>query len=241
MSTTKLCAQCDKPLQRDGAGEPVTIKMTGETICGACLMDMMESKAPSAEDNIEVKDFTHEAIIDLASKAGVFPDQISLCCKQFRASDVEIKIVDNIYTIIYLYDLIEDRKRWSLARDYLVAWMNQHPLRRQAWPVLKSANQMLSSDGRFLFIFLPGSFPQPPTDWVVGVAQELCRGINPGKLGWRVCSVTTTSEQETEGDINDALLSWAETQSHPETLKCIRKSVKFPFAEERCSCVIVQR
>lgn len=242
MESKQYCSRCGKALGTEaGADGPVTVEMTGEILCGECLMKMLESVSPPVNDNHEVKEFMNKASNDIVRQTGIEPTRIAIQCKQFMAHDVEISISNNVYTIVLIYDLIDDRKRWKQTRDYLISWIKQHPLRTESWPVQMSANQNLDKGGRFVFIFLPDSYPQPPSNFGAQVAKELCRSTDSDKLGWIVCPASSTSEQTKQQDIGNALKAWTETQKQPDSLRCIPKKVKFHFSPDECDCIIVER
>lgn len=242
MTSQQTCDRCGKTLHPGvGPDGRISIEMTGETICGDCMMKMLEATSPPVNDNFEVKEFSKKAVNELAQLTGVKLSNISINCKQFMAHDVEIKIDNNIYQIVFVYDLIEDRIRWKQSRDYLVSWMNQHPLSNRAWNPKISANPNLVANGRFVFIFLPEEYPEPPNNFGAQVAQELCRSVDATKIGWMICPVSTASEERQNQDIARTISTWAGTQSQPDTLRVNSKKVKFHFSPDECTCMIVQR
>lgn len=242
MASQQTCNRCGKTL-RSGVDTdgPVHIEMTGETICGDCMMKMLAAVSPPVNDNFEVKEFSKKAVNELAQITGVKPSSISIHCEQFMSHDVEIKIDNNIYQIVLIYDLIEDRIRWKQSRDYLVSWMNQHPLSNRTWSPKTSANPNLVDNGRFVFIFIPEEYPEPPNNFGAQVAKELCRPVDATKIGWMVCPVSTASQERQNQDVASTISAWVGTQSQPDTLRVNVKKVKFHFSSEECTCMIVQR
>jgi hypothetical protein len=239
---TQTCDRCGKTLQRDtGPNMPIKNQMTGETYCGDCMMQMLESMSTPVNDNFEVKEFSKKAADELALLAGVKSSSISMMSKQFLSFDVEIKVNNNVYEVVYIYDLIRNRSRWIAARDYLVSWIKQHQLSRKTWNTKTSANPNLVQDGRFVLIFLPEVYPEPPSSIGAQVAKELCSAVDPAKLGWMICPVAIDSEEHNKRDIVQAISTWANTQSRPETLRFNSKTIKVKSAPEKWTCFVVQR
>jgi len=238
----QTCNRCGKTLRPGvGADGPVDIEMTGETICGDCLMKMIDAISPPVNDNFETKEFLKKAVNELAQLTGVKPSNISIYSKQLMSHDIEIEIDNNIYKIMLIYDLIEDKTRWKHSRDYLVTWMNNHPLSKKSWNPKTSANQNLVANGRFVFIFLPEEYSEPPENFGSQVAHELCRSVDTTKIGWIVCPVSTASEELHNHEIGSSIATWAGTQSQPDSLRFDMKKVKFHFSPDEFTCIIVQR
>ena len=219
----------------------VTIEMTGETICGECLGAMIESKSPPVDDDPRVKGFREQIVTELARRTGVEPSCISVTCKRWYGHDVSITKEKNTYQITVLYDLMLEPKRWGEARDYLVSWIREHPIPKRTWDARQSSSNALSSIDRFVFIFLPEEFPEPPVEFGPSVAQELCRPIDSSRLGWMVCPVSSGSLNERNMEIVQVLQAWAQRQHQPDTILFNHKTVKFKFATEKCTCVVAQR
>jgi hypothetical protein len=242
MESKKNCERCGKKLSLGiGPDGPVGIEMTGETICGDCYMKMMQAISPPVNDNYEVKEFRNKIIRELTQPLSLDESCFSLYCEQFMSSDVEIKIIDNIYHIKFLYDLIEDMNRWKKVSNYLISWIMQHPLSRRTWSKQTSASQILVIGGQFVFIFIPEEFPEPPKNFGSQVAMKLCPSLDATKIGWMVCPVSTTTIESHNQDINRAISEWAKTQNQPETLRFNAKKVKFHFSPDECDCYIIHR
>ena len=166
MTLSQTCDRCGKGLGSGiGADGPVGIEMTGESICGDCMMKMMESVAPSLVDDIDAQAFAASVVDFLAQKTGLPPSRFSVALKTFLSHDVEIKAAENCYQIVVLIDLAHDPSRYTPAREYLVSWIKEHPMSAGNWVVQKSTNQELSPSGRFVFLFLPETYPPPPTEF----------------------------------------------------------------------------
>lgn len=72
MKSQKTCDRCGKTLHPGtGPDGPTSIEMTGETICGDCMMKMLEAISPPVNDNFEVKEFSKKAVNELAQLTGV--------------------------------------------------------------------------------------------------------------------------------------------------------------------------
>src|SRR4051794_24466471 len=113
MTSRQTCARCQKTLTPGlGPDGPLHFAMTGETICGDCMMLMLAAASPAVDDNAEVKEFRRAATQELARSTGVKESSISIHCKQFISHDVEITIENQRYEIVLIYDLITDRPRW---------------------------------------------------------------------------------------------------------------------------------
>ena len=111
MTSQQTCDRCGKILHHGvGPDGPMSIEMTGETICGDCMMKMLESISPPVNDNFEVKEFSKKAVDELAQLTGVKSSSISILCKQFLSHDVEIRIDNNIYQIVLIYDLVRQTR-----------------------------------------------------------------------------------------------------------------------------------
>jgi hypothetical protein len=162
-------------------------------------------------------------------------------CNQFTNHDVEINVKDGRYEVTIIYDLLADKARWRASRDYLVSWMKAHPIRRVTWSARASENTQLADGGRFVFIFLPEEFPEPPSELGKQVAHELCRTAPGPSIGWMVCPVSTASKDLSDQDMGHAVKNWAQRQTRPETLHVQIKEVKFRFAADPCTCMIVER
>jgi hypothetical protein len=68
-------------------------------------------------------------------------------------------------------------------------------------------------------IFLPDTFAEPPAELGLEVAKRVCPDVDPSRLGWQLCPVSSGSKEERDREIALAATRWANAQSDRESLK----------------------
>jgi len=242
MTQSRNCCQCGKQLNIVVDSSELTrfeIKKE-KTICGECALTLIGRIPQSMIVDPKILAFVENASKDLEKQTGLKPPYLSMICQENLEEDAEITLGDENYQVVLHNDLAFDNVRWDKARNYLISWIQHHPLQKKIWKTIQSTRSNLAQDDRYVFIFLPKDLPEPPNTWGLEVAKGLCGSVDPSKIGWTVFPVSTETQECINYDIKSVLREWIGEQPEPKSIGFTVRSLDFHFDFINCTCIIAQ-
>lgn len=239
----KKCDRCGKVLMSASAAPTnkdteIVFESTGEIICFECLGKMMEGFAPSEETGPEADRLISFITQNVAKRTKLPTSAFKIICKSFVDTDVTIKRIGNQYEMIWYYFIKDDPEQLEKAIDYVVNWIDEHPISQNKILPSKEIFEPLVGNQKFVFFFTPEEHVLASRpELTERVLTEILPSYNPRQYKWKVWTVPKGSDAEQRSFMASVIKQWTSAQIKQKEVLFDQKGVTFSNGET-ITCII---
>jgi hypothetical protein len=212
------------PINKDSE---ITAESTGEILCAECVFKMIEVHAPAEETGPEAERLIAFITQSVVKRTNLPASTFILKCKPFADTDVSIQVKGDHYEMTWYYFIKDNPEQLKKAIDYVVNWINEHPVNQNKILPDKENFVPLNGKKKFVFFFIPSNIQALPPELARKIITDLVPSAKPHESEWRVWTVPDGSDAEKRSFMATIVAQWANAQHKPHEVLLDHKGVAF--------------